>query len=58
MLQAENTQVVVYSQKGMNNTINLLFGTSHYDLKQKEMPHAADVVVKHACTCSHRRLRS
>jgi fido (protein-threonine AMPylation protein) len=51
LLQAENTviptQVVVYSQKGTNNTINLLFGTSLYDLKQGEMPHAADVVVKH-----------
>jgi hypothetical protein len=49
-LHAENTviptQVVVYSPKGANNTINLLFGTSIYDLKQAEMPLAADLVVR------------
>ena len=43
-LHAENTviptQVVVYSPKGTNNTVNLLFGTSLYDLKQAEMPPA------------------
>jgi len=40
------TQVVVYSLKGTNHTMNLLFGTSIYDLKQPEMPPAADVSVK------------
>jgi fido (protein-threonine AMPylation protein) len=47
LLHAENTvipaQVVVYSPKGTNNTIDLLFGTSLYDLKQAETPAAADV---------------
>jgi fido (protein-threonine AMPylation protein) len=38
-------QVVVNSPKGTNNTINLLFGTSLYDLKVPEMPAAADLVV-------------
>ena len=37
LLHAENTviptQVVVYSPKGTNNTMKLLFGTSLYDLK-------------------------
>ena len=40
------TQVVVYSPKGTNNTQNLLFGTSIYDLKQAEMPPSADVSVR------------
>jgi len=50
LLHAENTvipaQVVVYSPKGTNNTMNLLFGTSLYDLKQAEMPAAGDVSVR------------
>ena len=50
LLHAQNTviptQVVVYSPKGTNHTMNLLFGTSLYDLKQPEMPPAADVSVK------------
>jgi hypothetical protein len=50
LLHAQNTviprQVVVYSRKGMNHTMKLLFGTSLYDLKQPEMPPAADVSVK------------
>ncbi|HEY7229944.1 MAG TPA: Fic family protein [Pseudolabrys sp.] len=50
LLHAENTlipaQVVIYSPKGTNNTVDLLFGTSLYDLKQKEMPPAADLVEK------------
>jgi hypothetical protein len=50
LLHAQNTviptQVVVYSRKGTNHTTNLLFGTSLYDLKQPEMPPAADVSVK------------
>lgn len=49
-LHAENTviptQVVVYSPSGTNHTIELLFGTSLYDLKQAAMPAAADVVVR------------
>src|SRR5579863_6745630 len=50
LLQAENTvipaQVIVYSPKGTNNTVSLLFGTSIYDLRQPQMPPAADVVVR------------
>ncbi len=50
LLHAQNTviptQVVVYSRKGANHTMNLLFGTSLYDLKQPEMPAAVDVSVK------------
>jgi fido (protein-threonine AMPylation protein) len=50
LLYAQNTviptQVVVYSRKGTNHTMKLLFGTSLYDLKQPEMPPAADVSVK------------
>jgi hypothetical protein len=49
-LHAENTviptQVVVYSPKGTNHTIELLFGTSLYDLKQADMPAAADGSVR------------
>jgi len=39
-------QVVVNSPKGSNNTFNLLFGTSLYDLKVPEMPAAADLVTR------------
>jgi fido (protein-threonine AMPylation protein) len=50
LLQAENTviptQVVVYSPKGTNHTINLLFATSLYDLKQQEMPPVANITVR------------
>ena len=50
LLHAENTviptQVVVYSPKGTNHTMDLLFGTSLYDLKQAEMPPVADVSVR------------
>ena len=50
LLHAENTviptQVVVYSPKGTNHTMDLLFGTSLYDLKQADMPPAADVSVR------------
>jgi fido (protein-threonine AMPylation protein) len=50
LLNAENTviptQVVIYSPKGTNHTLDLLFGTSLYDLKQAEMPAEADVVVR------------
>jgi fido (protein-threonine AMPylation protein) len=48
MLHAENTsipaQVIIYSPKGTNNSIKLLFGTSLYDLKQKDMPPPSDLV--------------
>jgi fido (protein-threonine AMPylation protein) len=47
LLHAENTaipsQVVVYASEGANNTVQLLFGTSLYDLKQKQMPPPADL---------------
>ncbi|HXX73999.1 MAG TPA: hypothetical protein VEI50_02615, partial [Nitrospiraceae bacterium] len=39
-------QVVVNSPKGTNNAIELLFGTSLYDLKVTDMPPAADLVVR------------
>src|ERR1035437_2015991 len=49
-LHAENTviptQVVVYSPKGTNNRVKLLFGTSIYDLKQAETPPASDLAVR------------
>ena len=47
LLHAENTvipqQVIIYTPKGTNNTVELLFGTSLYDLAQKRMPPAADL---------------
>ncbi|MCY4393822.1 MAG: Fic family protein [Rhodospirillaceae bacterium] len=47
LLHAENTvipqQVIVYTPKGANNTVELLFGTSLYDLRQKDMPPDADL---------------
>jgi fido (protein-threonine AMPylation protein) len=50
LLHAEHTviptQVIVYSPKGSNNNLSLLFGTSLYDLKQSAMPSDADLVVK------------
>jgi hypothetical protein len=50
LLQAENTviptQVVIYSPKATNHTIDLLFGTSLYDLKQADMPAAPDIAVR------------
>ena len=49
LLHGEKTvipeQVVLYSPKGTNNTVNLLFGMSIYDLKQPAMPTSADLVV-------------
>ena len=48
LLHAEDTvipaQVIVYSPKGTNNTVSLLFGTSLYDLKSR-MPKASDLTV-------------
>jgi hypothetical protein len=50
LLHAEATtippQVIVYSPKGTNNTVTLLFGTSLYDLKQKRMPPSQDLIEK------------
>ncbi len=50
LLHAENTAIparlVVYSLKGANNTVELLFGTSLYDLKIKRMPERKDIVVR------------
>lgn len=48
LLWAEDTsipdQVVVYTPHGTNNTIELLFGTSLYDLKRDSMPPDEDLV--------------
>ena len=46
-LHAENTvipkQLVVYTPNGTNNLVQLLFGTSLYDVNQKQMPPAVDL---------------
>ena len=48
LLHAEATtiprQVIINSAKGTNNNLELLFGTSVYDLKVKEMPSGEDLV--------------
>jgi hypothetical protein len=50
LLHAEHTvvpqQVVVYTPKGTNNTVTLLFGTKLYDLRHKQTPPAADLTVR------------
>lgn len=50
LLHAENTvvpgQVVVYSPQAANHSLNLLFGTSLYDLRQPEMPSATDLILR------------
>lgn len=50
LLHAENTvvprQLLIYTPKGTNNTIELLFGTSLYDLKEKESPPKADLTAR------------
>jgi hypothetical protein len=50
LLHAEDTvvpsQVVIYSPKAANNTVQLLFGMSLYDLKQPQMPLPEELVVK------------
>ena len=47
LLHAENTviprQLIIYTPKGTNNTVGLPFGTSLYDLRQREMPPPADL---------------
>jgi fido (protein-threonine AMPylation protein) len=49
LLHAGNTviprQTIVYSPKGSNNTIELLFDTSLYDLKHKNMPSGQDTEI-------------
>ena len=37
------TQVIVYTPRGTNNTVELPFGTSIYDLNHNPMPPAADL---------------
>ena len=39
-------QVVVYTPRGTNNTIELPFGTSIYDLRHGPLPRAADLTVR------------
>src|SRR5262249_17523081 len=50
LLHAEKTviptQVIIQSPKGTNHKIDLLFGTSLYDLKQTQMPPSADLTVR------------
>ena len=50
LLHAECTviprQITIYTPRGANNTVELLFGTSLYDLKQKDMPADADVTTR------------
>lgn len=50
LLHAENTvipqQAIIYTPKGTNNTVGLLFGTSLYDLRQKGMPPNADLATR------------
>ncbi len=50
LLLAENTvippQVVVYSPRGTNNMVKLVFGSSIYDLNEQEMPTRTDLVVR------------
>ena len=47
LLHAENTviprQVIVHTPGGANNTVELLFGTSLFDLKKRDMPTDADL---------------
>lgn len=47
LLHAECTviprQIIINTPKGTNNTVELLFGTSLYDLKQKDKPADEDV---------------
>ena len=50
MIQAENTiiprQVIIYTPKGSNNTIQLPFKTSFYDLRENNMPPDEDLVTR------------
>jgi fido (protein-threonine AMPylation protein) len=40
------TQVIIYAPRGANNTVELLFGTTLYDLKQGSMPPAEDLTYR------------
>jgi fido (protein-threonine AMPylation protein) len=50
LLHAENTvipsQAIIYSLKGHNNTVKLLFATSLYDLRQQQLPSRNDLVIR------------
>jgi hypothetical protein len=50
LLHGENTvipqQTILYTPLGANNRVDLLFGTSLYDLKQRRMPPPADLTKK------------
>lgn len=50
MLHAENTtiprQVIICSPKGTNNSVQLPFDTSFYDLRQRNMPPDADLTTR------------
>ena len=50
LLHAESTviprQIIIYTPKGANNTVELLFGTSLHDLKQKDMPADEDLTTR------------
>lgn len=50
LLHAESTviprQIIIYTPKGTNNTVELLFGTSLYDLKKKDMPADENVTTR------------
>ena len=50
LLHAENTaiprQVIIHAPKGANNAIELPFGTSLYDLRQRDMPPDADLTTR------------
>ncbi len=47
LLHAKHTvipqHVTIYTSKGTNNTVELLFGTSLYDLRQRDTPPRADL---------------
>ncbi len=47
LIHAENTvipqQVIIHTPKGANNTLELLFGTSLYDLRQRDAPPSTDL---------------
>lgn len=50
LIHAENTvipkQVIIYSPAANNNRIDLLYGTSFFALKEKDMPPARDLEIK------------
>jgi len=41
------TQVIIHTPEGANNTVNLPFGCSLYDLRQPDMPPERDLVLWH-----------